>query len=144
MPQTSRQSTGSAACYHSCCSWWWWWWCHHCTGTNTVTAITTTMTTLWVKKVCQGVFVITFPAALSKKFAIKWLLKIPQHPKCVATLPCEILMSEKWHVLYTVAVLLKGKLTWVLTYGRQQQQFYIKPSYYNFCYYLLYEFWYSL
>ena len=27
------------------------------------------------------------------KFAVKWILKIPPHVACVATLPCETLMS---------------------------------------------------
>jgi len=29
------------------------------------------------------------------KFAVKWVLKIPPHLACVATLPCETLMSAK-------------------------------------------------
>jgi len=29
------------------------------------------------------------------KFVVKWLLKIPQQPAYVATLPCETLMSAK-------------------------------------------------
>ena len=29
------------------------------------------------------------------KFAVEWILKIPQHLACVATLPCETLMSAK-------------------------------------------------
>ena len=33
-------------------------------------------------------------ATLSGKFEINRLLKIPPYLKCVATLPCEILMSE--------------------------------------------------
>jgi len=31
---------------------------------------------------------------LYSKFAAKYLLKIPQHLTCIATLPCETLMSE--------------------------------------------------
>jgi len=29
------------------------------------------------------------------KCAVKWILKIPPHIECVATLPCETLMSAK-------------------------------------------------
>ena len=36
----------------------------------------------------------SFTATICRKFAIKLPLKIPPHLKRVATLPCEILMSE--------------------------------------------------
>jgi len=36
-----------------------------------------------------------FTGRLFGKFAIKWISKIPSHLACVATLPCEILMSAK-------------------------------------------------
>jgi len=29
------------------------------------------------------------------KVVVKWVLKLPSHPACVATLPCETLMSAK-------------------------------------------------
>ena len=32
----------------------------------------------------------------SRKFATNSYLNIPPHLKCVATLPCEMLMSENW------------------------------------------------
>ena len=35
-----------------------------------------------------------FAVRLSSKFVVKYLLKIPPHLICVATLPCETLMSE--------------------------------------------------
>ena len=34
----------------------------------------------------------SFTDTFSRKFAIKLLKKIPPHLKCVATLPCEMLM----------------------------------------------------
>jgi len=41
-------------------------------------------------------------------------------------------MVENYRVLCTVAVLMKDELARVLMYGRQQLQFYVKLSYYNF------------
>ena len=38
----------------------------------------------------------SFTYRLSGKFATKWYLNIPPHLKYVATLPCEICMSENW------------------------------------------------
>ena len=38
-----------------------------------------------------------FTAGLSSKFATNLCLNIPPRIKHVATLPCEIRMSEKWH-----------------------------------------------
>jgi len=32
---------------------------------------------------------------IPRKFVVKWVLKIPPHIACVATLPCEKLMSAK-------------------------------------------------
>ena len=36
-----------------------------------------------------------FTERLLGKFAVKWILKVPQHLAYVATLPCETLMSAK-------------------------------------------------
>jgi len=36
----------------------------------------------------------SFTVKLSDKFAIKVIVKIPPHLKCVATLPCEICLQE--------------------------------------------------
>jgi len=36
----------------------------------------------------------SFTGWFSNIFAVKWLLKIPPHVKCVATLPCEICVQE--------------------------------------------------
>jgi len=33
------------------------------------------------------------------KFAIKLLIEIPPHLKCVATLPCELLTAEKLAII---------------------------------------------
>jgi len=38
----------------------------------------------------QNSFVVRF----CDKFAVVWWLKVPPHLKCIATLPCEIVMSE--------------------------------------------------
>ena len=38
-----------------------------------------------------------FTSRLGSKFATNWCLNIPPRFKHVATLPCEISMSEKWH-----------------------------------------------
>jgi len=37
----------------------------------------------------------SFTDTFSRKLAIKLLIKIPPHLKCVSTLPCEILKAEK-------------------------------------------------
>ena len=37
----------------------------------------------------------SFTDTFSRKFAIKLLIEIPPHLKCVATLPCEMLKAEK-------------------------------------------------
>ena len=37
-----------------------------------------------------------FQWRLSDKFATNWYLNIPTHHNCVATLPCEISMFQKW------------------------------------------------
>ena len=50
-----------------------------------------------VKRVC--VCVCVSPEDCSK-FAVKSLLRIPPHVVCVATLPCETLMSENKHLTY--------------------------------------------
>ena len=36
----------------------------------------------------------SFTDVLSWKFAIKLLIKIPPHPRCVATLPCEMFQQD--------------------------------------------------
>jgi len=36
----------------------------------------------------------SFTDTFSRKFAIKLLIEIPSHLKCVATLPCEMLKAE--------------------------------------------------
>jgi len=38
-----------------------------------------------------------FTGGLGSKFATKTCLNIPPRLKCVATLPCQMWMSEKWH-----------------------------------------------
>ena len=38
---------------------------------------------------------VNFTGKFLGKFAVKWILKIPSHIFCVATLPCETLMSAK-------------------------------------------------
>jgi len=41
-----------------------------------------------IKKFC-------FTGRFPRKFAVKWILKVPSHLAYVATLPCETLMSAK-------------------------------------------------
>jgi len=48
--------------------------------------------------------VVQITVALSKKFCNKTIIKNPPHLHRVATLPCEILMSEKQRALYAGAV----------------------------------------
>jgi len=40
-------------------------------------------------------FFLKFTGKFLSKFAVKWILKIPPQLACVATLPCEKLMSAK-------------------------------------------------
>jgi len=47
------------------------------------------------------------------KFAVKWILKIPPHLACVATLPCETLMSAK----QTINDKLQGSVATYLRHG---------------------------
>jgi len=41
----------------------------------------------------------SFTNTFSRKFAIKLLIDIPTHIKCVATLPCEMLKAEKLTII---------------------------------------------
>jgi len=62
----------------------------------------------------------SFTVTLSRKLAIKISLQIPPHFNSVATLPCEILMSDN-SVPYTLGhCFLKYKLATDMTYDRQQ------------------------
>jgi len=50
-------------------------------------------------------FSIFFTVRFSSKFAAQYLLKIPQHLICVATLPCETSMSKNNRQSQTNAVI---------------------------------------
>ena len=54
-------------------------------------------TKLLAKTNYHPIFKIFFTSGLSNKLATNSCLNIPPHLKHVATLPCEIWMSEKWH-----------------------------------------------
>jgi len=41
----------------------------------------------------------SFTDTFNRKFAIKLLIEIPSHLKCVATLPCEMLKAEKLAII---------------------------------------------
>lgn len=43
---------------------------------------------------CSKLIAVTPSDLNGSKFAVKWLLKIPPHLKCIATLPCEIYVQE--------------------------------------------------
>jgi len=47
------------------------------------------------------------------KLAVKWILNVPPHLACVATLPCETLMSAK----QAISDKLQGIVAAYLTYG---------------------------
>ena len=47
------------------------------------------------------------------KFVVKWILKIPPHLACVATLPCETLLSAK----QAINVKLQGSVATYLRCG---------------------------
>ena len=52
-----------------------------------------------------------FTVRLSSKFAAKYLLKIPAHLICVATLPCKTLVSKNERLSQTSAVIIEKKIT---------------------------------
>ena len=61
-------------------------------------------TTRWTKKVGHRHVTIILSnfnrlkkitATFTSKFAVKWIVKVPPHLACVATLPCQTLMSAK-------------------------------------------------
>jgi len=77
-----------------------------CYGNNLLSV--SPKTTSWVKKTrhqtlghnftnYNPIFKIFFASGPGSKFATNLFLNIPPHFKHVATLPCEIWMSEKWH-----------------------------------------------
>ena len=67
--------------------------------------VSVTYCTWWAKKLGDGLMAILlsnlnqvyifFTGRFLGKFAVKWILKVPPHLACVATLPCETLMSAK-------------------------------------------------
>ena len=59
-----------------------------------------------------------FTVRFSSKFAAEYLLKIPSHLICVATLPCETLMSENERQSQTNAVINDKLQGTVVTYLR--------------------------
>jgi len=72
-----------------------------------------------VAQVCQRqlAFLVknSFTGTICRKYAIKILLLMPPHLKCVTTLPCEILMSKNLSDLYTGALFLNLPETWHTT-----------------------------
>jgi len=63
-------------------------------------------------------FSIFFKCQINNKVPAKYLLKIPPHLICVATLPCETLMSENERQLQTNAVIDEEFQSIVATYLR--------------------------
>ena len=73
-----------------------------------------------VKRVCVCMFQFFLTLTFSSKFAAKYLLNIPPHVICVATLPCETVMSDNERQSQTVEVIndkLRGKVVTCLRCG---------------------------
>ena len=73
-----------------------------------------------VKRVCVCMFQFFSALTFSSRFAAKYLLKIPPHVICVATLPCETVMSDNERQSQTVEVIndkLRGKVVTCLRCG---------------------------
>ena len=55
----------------------------------------------------------SFTVIISRKFAMQLSLNIPPHPKCVATLPCEMFMSENSLLISEIHVIISLHFSFV-------------------------------